>query len=1170
MAGGFIPGPIDRPNVLVQQIFRLGDPVPPASTLPAVYIGPNRHVEFEEQLGSYVGGTASTYTISSLLNFPGATIESFDSIAGIDSDTGDNVSSPALPQVFLRHALYGDLLLDAADYSINSLTAELSLIAGISLDVAALTSNAGSYTAWGNPNFGRRLFEDLTADFLNAGLVVGDSIWIGGVRTFEVVQILNQTQLVVEDSVASPLGPTEDITSGSVTYTVMRTLTGSNLVGDVYMSYVALRSDRANQLQTIDFDNIDSELGEASIYNELALAANNGLLNTNSAVLCVQVATNDLAGYTAALEVLANSALPYNLVPLTQNPEILAAFRTHVDAESDAEVGHERRLWQSQRVEEEVCRVDDNDSTFFTPTKASPTTMQFTVGAGGKNIHTFGAKQGDTVKDLTPGFGGQARIIAVTPTGGDDDPVDVTLATPNTLGNVGTQGSMTITPIAAQKGGVRIDAVAGALAGEIVTIRDKVFTFGVEWSNTATLVSAINAAFAGALTATNPAGSEVRIETDTGGWTDALLLSEGYTISSNVTGATVESVAGGSSPVTQFVVADMPDGVRDGETFAIRDQAGNLITFEFDNEQLIANGELGDGSSVSLNAVTVQIGGPAMSSAEVRDQIIAAANLKRHDGAFTASENATPPIVTVTADATGQIGSTAATGSITAIQGQEAGAQIDVSGAAPGDSVTVAGVTFNYVAIPVLATDWSTDAELAAAILGNIPNVSTATPGANIVVVRTTTYGWTNALLLTDGLTVASAGALPAWTRIGGAALAPAGQFNVEGAVSGVQDGETFVLDDGVNPAVTFEFDRNASVIPGRVAVNITLANSATAAASIIEAAVNGASPLNITGAAIATVVGLTNDVAGTAGNQAISDTVVDAGFIVAGMAGGTNGTMVGPETVVGAGFVVTSTSPGGGAINGTPLTAWEICSWPLTVDQQATAAAQIPQGIMNRRVSNVWPHETDIIFTDLSAGVAGPTNGTGLFSGKTVIVQREGGHWICVGLAGRKSGLNPALPLTGRDISGVYQLRDVDDKFSRSQLDRILSTGNVLMEQLGGAGTPVTAVRNVTTDTTDLKTIEESVTATVDNFAKDVRTATKSLFGPNIIDPEGQFFDAFSARVQSVIYRYVDKANRRAANIEIVAVFVNPARKDSVIMEVNFTPVFPANQGIVRIFVGE
>ena len=184
------------------------------------------------------------------------------------------------------------------------------------------------------------------------------------------------------------------------------------------------------------------------------------------------------------------------------------------------------------------------------------------------------------------------------------------------------------------------------------------------------------------------------------------------------------------------------------------------------------------------------------------------------------------------------------------------------------------------------------------------------------------------------------------------------------------------------------------------------------------------------------------------------------------------------------------------------------------------------------------------------------------------MVVQRQGGYHICAGLGARKSGLNPALPLTGRDISGIYKLRDVDDLFSRSQLDRILSTGNVVMEQLGGTGTPVTAVRNTTTDTTDLKTIEESVTATVDNFAKDVRTATRSLFGPNIIDPEGQFFDAFSTRVQSVIYGYVDRANRKAANIEISAVFVNPARKDSVILEVEFTPVFPANKGIVRIFV--
>lgn len=106
-------------------------------------------------------------------------------------------------------------------------------------------------------------------------------------------------------------------------------------------------------------------------------------------------------------------------------------------------------------------------------------------------------------------------------------------------------------------------------------------------------------------------------------------------------------------------------------------------------------------------------------------------------------------------------------------------------------------------------------------------------------------------------------------------------------------DGETFVLDDGVNPAVTFEFDDNGSVVPSATLrpVNFTGADTADQVRDAIIAAVNTAPVLDITayngGAAF---VVLWNDNGGTAGNQTITETVVDAGFIVTGMAGGATG----------------------------------------------------------------------------------------------------------------------------------------------------------------------------------------------------------------------------------------------------------------------------------------
>ena len=103
-------------------------------------------------------------------------------------------------------------------------------------------------------------------------------------------------------------------------------------------------------------------------------------------------------------------------------------------------------------------------------------------------------------------------------------------------------------------------------------------------------------------------------------------------------------------------------------------------------------------------------------------------------------------------------------------------------------------------------------------------------------------------------------------------------------------DGENFVLNDGVNPAVTFEFDSNASVIESATlrAVNFTGGDSVATVRGAIITAINSAPTLAIT-AAIGGValVSLVNDAAGAPGNVAITETVANVGFVVVGMSGG-------------------------------------------------------------------------------------------------------------------------------------------------------------------------------------------------------------------------------------------------------------------------------------------
>lgn len=109
-------------------------------------------------------------------------------------------------------------------------------------------------------------------------------------------------------------------------------------------------------------------------------------------------------------------------------------------------------------------------------------------------------------------------------------------------------------------------------------------------------------------------------------------------------------------------------------------------------------------------------------------------------------------------------------------------------------------------------------------------------------------------------------------------------------AGASIVDGEQFVLNDGVNSAVTFEFDSNASVTPSATlrAIVFTGAESATAMRDLIRTAINAAPTLNITASVSGTTfVDLVNDIGGPEGNVAITETVANVGFIVTGMSGG-------------------------------------------------------------------------------------------------------------------------------------------------------------------------------------------------------------------------------------------------------------------------------------------
>lgn len=128
------------------------------------------------------------------------------------------------------------------------------------------------------------------------------------------------------------------------------------------------------------------------------------------------------------------------------------------------------------------------------------------------------------------------------------------------------------------------------------------------------------------------------------------------------------------------------------------------------------------------------------------------------------------------------------------------------------------------------------------------------------------------------------------------------GEIDADVAPGNYNDGETFVLNDGVNPAVTFHFNVTGTYIPGggyddeNIEVDISGAADKSAVGVIIRSAINGAPTLDITATAAASlwITDLENDTGGTVGNESISETVSNGGFVVTGMSGGVDGELVG------------------------------------------------------------------------------------------------------------------------------------------------------------------------------------------------------------------------------------------------------------------------------------
>lgn len=370
------------------------------------------------------------------------------------------------------------------------------------------------------------------------------------------------------------------------------------------------------------------------------------------------------------------------------------------------------------------------------------------------------------------------------------------------------------------------------------------------------------------------------------------------------------------------------------------------------------------------------------------------------------------------------------------------------------------------------------------------------------------------------------------------------------GITSGVKANDTFTIDDDTIPVTTFTFKNDQTTVNGSL---LAANNYAVQIGGPVMSALN-----------ICERVAAAINAAGLDVTAEVDTTLVDV-VVTSKHTGVLGGVII---TAVTAPVTIVNVTAGTGATNGSPITDWEITTKALTVDEQATAVAQKSRSLYNRRVINTWPDICDERFSDETAGTQLAQQGKGIFSGRTGIVQSVPNYSDAVALAAFRSTGLASTPATKRQMVGPYLLRRVSDTYSKAQLDRILSTGTTLFEQLVQPGGTVDPVRAVTTDTTDLKFVEENVNAAVDKFAKTLRNALRGVFGPNLLDPDGNFLEMVSTKVQGVIDEFTRPGNREARAIKIISFRESETVKDRVEMDILYTPLFGANSGQFTIYV--
>lgn len=270
----------------------------------------------------------------------------------------------------------------------------------------------------------------VTLTFVTAEQFCGGDIWTtdcisdtnGAVRTLVLADKLvdGSASCAVGDTLTVTLGLTDTIQLGSIFYTLaasLVTIAGSAtytgtylgvtqvftiLAADMYVDYRELLLDNVTSAGSLtDPAEVVSTIGPVSTLNPLAKGAYSALLNSNGVtVYYIGVGSDDLAGYSQALDILTTNDLVYSLVPLNKSAEVKALFEGHVDAQSSADNNNWRICWLNSAATEfqSIYTTEASEVIYATITDALGGSNYVNVVGDGTLFVTRGVQAGDILR----------------------------------------------------------------------------------------------------------------------------------------------------------------------------------------------------------------------------------------------------------------------------------------------------------------------------------------------------------------------------------------------------------------------------------------------------------------------------------------------------------------------------------------------------------------------------------------------------------------------------------------------------------------------------------------------------------------------------------------------------------------------------------------------------